>query len=184
MKKALIEKLEKDLKEFEDETYNEFKDFVESESNKDCEFYNDIHKYVMNIDWEDPSYSVWFNKWIEYVLWLLRKTKEVNKIDFNDFINLVNKNLWIEDESELEDYLDYLDYSDVLPKYINLLHDMWLSYTISELKDEWTIVYEYYKIKNNDNEIFVLQDYFSFNYNSYKELYDELYRLESLVLNF
>ena len=96
MKKALIEKLEKDLKDFECESLNEFKDFIESETNKDCEFYNDVEKYVMKLDWQDPSYSVWFNKWIEYILWLLRKTKEVNRITLEEFIILVKDNLWIE----------------------------------------------------------------------------------------
>ena len=56
---------------------------------------------------------------------------------------------------------------------------MWLSYTVSELTDEWTVVhYELW-----DEEI-IIEKWFEFDYNSYQELYNKLYRLESLVINF
>lgn len=184
MKKLLIEKLEKDLNEFYEESLNEFKDFIESESSENCKSYYDIERYVMKLDWQDPSYTVWFNKWIEYILWLLRKTKEVNRIDFNDFKYLVESNLWINKEDELKDYLYCRDYSDALENYIDLLHAMWLSYTISELTDEWTVAYRCLWIDWDIPQIDIIQSYFNFDYDSYQELYDELYKIESLVINF
>ena len=184
MKKALIEKLDKDLNEFYEGSFNEFKDFVESESWENCKSYYDIERYVMKLDWQDPNYSVWFNKWIEYVLWLLRKTKEVNKISLEEFIKLANENLWIESEDELKSYLCRRDYSDALESYVDLLHSMWLSYTVSELIYEWTVAYRCLWMDWDIPQIDIIQSYFNFYYDSYQELYDELYKIESLVINF
>lgn len=184
MKNKFIEKLDKDLNEFYEESLNEFKDFIESESWENCKSYYDIERYVMKLDWEDPSYSVWFNKWIEYVLWLLRKTKEVNKISLEEFIKLANEKLWIESEDELKEYFNRRYYSDCLSNYIDLLHAMWLSYTISELTDEWTVAYRCLWMDWDIPQIDIIQSYFDFDYNSYQELYDELYKIESLVTNF
>ena len=179
MRKYLTNKLDKDLNEFYEESFNEFKDFIKLMSDKPCESYHDVERYVMKLDWEDPSYSVWFNKWIEYILWLLSKPKSVNKISLEDFIVLVKDNLWIEEENELINYSNSMDYSDILESYVDLLNSMWLSYTVSELTDEWTVVnYELW-----DEEI-IIKKWFDFDYNYYKELYDELYRLESLIINF
>ena len=179
MRNYLINKLSIDLDDVKETSYNEFKDFIQSESLRICEFYDDVERYVMKLDIEDPSYSVGFNKWIEYVLRLLRKPKPFNKIPLKEFIILVKDNLWIEKELELINYLNSMDYSDCLESYVDLLNAMWLSYTVSELTDEWTVVhYELW-----DEEI-IIEKWFDFNYNSYQELYDELYRLESLVINF
>ena len=112
-------------------------------------------------------------------MWLLRKTKQFNKISLEDFIVLVKDNLWIEEENELINYSNSMDYSEILESYVDLLNAMWLSYTVSELTDEWTVVnYELW-----DEEI-IIEKWFDFDYNSYQELYDELYRLESLIINF
>ena len=64
MKNILINKLSIDLDDFKETAYNEFKDFIQSESWRVCEFYDDVERYVMKLDIQDPSYSVGFNKWI------------------------------------------------------------------------------------------------------------------------
>ena len=55
---------------------------------------------------------------------------------------------------------------------------MWLSYTVSELTYEWIVAYRCIP------QIDIIQSYFNFDYDSYQELYDELYKIESLVTNF
>ena len=179
MRNYLINRLSIDLDDFKETSYKEFKDFIQSESWRICEFYDDVERYVMKLDIQDPSYSVGFNKWIEYVLRLLIKTKQVNRIPFDDFIKLANKHLWLDNDEKELNLWDRYDYSDALWSYVDLLNAMWLSYTVSELTEQWTVVH--YEIW--DEEI-IIEKWFDFDYDSYQELYDELYRLESLVINF
>lgn len=180
MIRKLIEKLRDKLSEEQKDTYNDFKWYVSWETLElwDDLTYFDVEDFAMKLDSMDDnlSFSVWWNKAIEYVLNLLTKTKQVNLVEFDKAVEIFDEHLW--SEEEFRACLEYLDYSDVIEQFQNVLTDMKVSFWVAELWYEWAIAY--YMLWDQRIEI---DDCVSLQHDSYKELYDDLYRLESLCLD-
>ena len=162
----LKEFLEKEINEWEEAINEEFKDFGDD--------FHSIKKYVMNMDWPDPSYSVWFQDALTHIL---RKLKSnYNKtFDKEKFIVECDKYLW--EEEDLKCLTSFVDYSDAVECHQWLLDAMECSFTVSELSWVWTVAY--YELWDE----LIIIDKYSLCYDSYEELYKEICRLESLVIN-
>jgi hypothetical protein len=162
----LKEFLTKEIIEWEEAIKEEYKEFWE-------EYYS-IKKHVMNIDEPDPSYSVWFQDWLNHILRKLNSN--YNKtFDYEKFVVECDKAFW--DLEHLQRLADIYDYSDAFECHQDLLNAMDCSFTVTELYWEWTVAY--YELWDE----FIIIDKYDLCCDSYEELYKRICRLENLVLN-
>lgn len=178
MLENIIKILKSYIKEYKRETASLFKDFIKSELWITKVKYDDIEKYVFNIDWPDPSFDVWMIRWLEMFL------NKIN-ISYNNTVHftleVLQENVidifWLDKISELKDITDRYYYSDILEFYNALFYRLWLSFVVVELNtwDDslWT------KVMIELWDKYVELDDFDTTYKSINKLYLVLNDLEN-----
>jgi len=185
MLENIIKILKSNIKEYKKEALAVFKDFVKAELWLNKVTYDDIEKYVFNIDWPDPSFDIWMIRWLEMFL---------NKLD-NHYTNTVYFTLevleeyvidifWLDEISELKTLTSIFDYNDIIWNYNDLISKLWLWFVIINM-NTWgnTLWLQYYSLWTKAmvqlwNKYIELDD-FDLEYTSIQKLYLVLNELEN-----
>lgn len=183
MIKNIIKILESYSNQYKKDTVKDFKSFMKKEVWISKPTYQDIYRYVMKIDWPDPSYSVWEIKALDMLIWKLKYPKQIQcNINLEDFWEKVLWCLCIDKQSELKTLTQIFNYSDLLSNYNDLIHKLWLSFVIVDMVigNEWLWIKAMYQFKNKYIEI----EDFDFDYNGLNSLYLTLIRLEEQCIQY